>query len=79
MGSNPAKDNGFLSEIKICSTTSFRGEVKYVVPCTITQHVKDHYNMKEMLAGKIHGHFLPSFSCFATRCLCWLLPKSSGG
>jgi hypothetical protein len=28
MGSNLAKDNGFLREIKICSTTSFGGEVK---------------------------------------------------
>jgi hypothetical protein len=23
----------------------------------------------EILTGKIYGHFLPSFSCFSTRCL----------
>jgi len=35
--------------------------------------------MKEILVGKIHGYFSSSFSCFATRCLCWLLSECSGG
>jgi hypothetical protein len=33
MGSNSAEDDGFLRAIKICSTTSFGGEVKPSVPC----------------------------------------------
>jgi hypothetical protein len=32
MGSNPAKDDGFLWVIKICSTTSFGEEVKLSAP-----------------------------------------------
>jgi hypothetical protein len=52
VGLNPAKDNGFLSAIKICSMTYFGGEVKPVVPCQkILQHVKDPYSMKEILLG----------------------------
>jgi hypothetical protein len=35
--------------------------------------------MKEMIVGKIHGCFTQSFSCIATRCLCWLLTESCGG
>jgi hypothetical protein len=31
-GSNPAEDNGLLRAIKICSTTSFGGVVKPLVP-----------------------------------------------
>jgi hypothetical protein len=80
-GSNPAEDNGFLMAIKIHSTTSFGGEVKLSVPrSSILWHVKEPYRYKKRyLVGKIHGHFSPSFSCFTTRCLCWLLPDSSGG
>jgi hypothetical protein len=33
MGSNPTKDDGFLSAIRIYSTGSFRGEIKPYVPC----------------------------------------------
>jgi hypothetical protein len=52
------------------SMTSFRGEVKLAVPCCeISWHIKDPYSMKEILVSKIHTHFLPSFSCFATRYL----------
>jgi hypothetical protein len=69
MGSNPAKDKGFLRVIKI-HTTPFGEEVKPVVPnCKILRHAEDPYSMKEIPVGKIHGHFLPNFSCFATRCL----------
>jgi hypothetical protein len=35
--------------------------------------------MKEILVGKINGHFSPSLSCFVTGCRCWLLPDSSDG
>jgi hypothetical protein len=54
--------DGFLRAIRIRSTTSFRGEVKLAVPCyKIWRHVKDPYNVKEMLVGKIHD-FSSSFS-----------------
>jgi hypothetical protein len=39
-------------------------------PCLkILWHAKDPYSIKEIFLGKIHRHFSPSFSCFATRCL----------
>jgi hypothetical protein len=43
VGSNPAESNGFfLRVIKICSMTSFRGEVKPLVPCCkFLRYVKD--------------------------------------
>jgi hypothetical protein len=61
----------------------FRGDkipyarfLKPSVPCRkILLHVKIPYSMKDVLVGKIHGHFSPSFSCFETRC--WLLPEGS--
>jgi hypothetical protein len=44
MGSNLAKDDGFLMVIKICSMTSFGGEVKSSIPCyKIIWHVKEPY------------------------------------
>jgi hypothetical protein len=73
MGSNPAEDDGFLRAIKIQNITSFRGEVEPSVPChNILWHVKgpDKYE-KRYFVGKIHCNFLPSFSCFATRRVCW--------
>jgi hypothetical protein len=49
---------------------SFGGELKLAVLChKILLHVKDPCSMKDIFVGKIHGHFLPSFPCFATRCL----------
>jgi hypothetical protein len=58
--SNLAENDG-LRVIKFCSMTSFRGEVKPAGPCCkILWHVKDPYSMKEILVGKINGHFLPS-------------------
>jgi hypothetical protein len=76
-GSNSTKDDRFLRAIKICSTTSFGGEVKPLVPYHKILHcVKDPFSMKEILVGKIHGHFLPNFLSFPTRCLCWLLSIS---
>jgi hypothetical protein len=79
-GSNPADDDGFLRLIKVCNTPFFRGEVKQFVSCEILQHVKETYKYeKRYFEGKIHGHFLPSFSRFSVRCLYWLLPESSGG
>jgi hypothetical protein len=51
-------------------TTSLEGEVKPAVPCReILRNVKDPYSVTEILVGKIHGHFSPSFSGSATRCL----------
>jgi hypothetical protein len=42
MSSNPAKSDGLLRTIKICSTPSFGGEVKPSVPChKILHHVND--------------------------------------
>jgi hypothetical protein len=44
VGSNPAKEDGFLRVIKICSTTSFGGEEKPSMPChKILQHVEEPY------------------------------------
>jgi hypothetical protein len=59
-GSNLAKDDIFFRVIKICSMTSFGGEVKPLVPChKILQRVKEPYKYeKEYLIGKIHDHFL---------------------
>jgi hypothetical protein len=78
--SKPAENDGLLRAIKIPNTTSFAGEVKPAAPCRkILRHVKDPYSMKDILVGKIHGHFSPSFSFFATTCSWRLLPESSGG
>jgi hypothetical protein len=69
-GSNPALADGFLRAIKIRSATYFGGELKTAVQCRkILWHAKDFYNMKGMLVVKIHRHFSPIFSCFATGCL----------
>jgi hypothetical protein len=71
----------FLMAIKIRSTPFFGEEVKPSVPCRkILWHVQEPYRYeKRHFVGKINGHFSPSFSCFAIRYLCWLLPKRSGG
>jgi hypothetical protein len=62
-GSNPAEDDGFLMAIKIHSTTFFKGDVKPMVPChKILWHIKNPYSMREILEGKIHGHFSSFFS-----------------
>jgi hypothetical protein len=69
-GSNPDEDDGFLRAIKIRSTSSFGGEVEPLAPFRkFSRHIKNPYSMKEILVGKIHGNFSPSFSCFATNCL----------
>jgi hypothetical protein len=50
MGSNSAEYNAFLRAIKICSMTSFGGEVKPLAPChKILWHVKNHMNVKEIV------------------------------
>jgi hypothetical protein len=70
VGSNTAEFNGFSRAIKICSTTSFRGEVKLAISCCkVLHHVKDPYSMKEILVRKIHRHFSPGLFSFVTRCL----------
>jgi hypothetical protein len=79
MGSNLAENSGFLRAIKICYITSFGGEVNPLAQCCkILEHVTDPYSKNEIPVGKIHRHFLPSFSCLTARCLCWLLSESSG-
>jgi hypothetical protein len=58
-GFKPGREKWTLRAIKI---TSFGEEVKPSTPCrNILRHVKDLYSMKEILVGKIHGHFSPSF------------------
>jgi hypothetical protein len=62
VGSNPAKGDGFLRATKICSTTSFGGEVKPSVPCCkILQLVKDPYHMKRDTCRQNSWTFLAKF------------------
>jgi hypothetical protein len=62
---------------KICSTPSFGGEVKPLVPL---QHVKEPYEHDRYSSAKFSGHVShPCFICFATRCLLALLTDVSGG
>jgi hypothetical protein len=72
---------GFLRAIKICSTTTFGGEIHTSLPCHfILRNIKETYGLwKRDFVDKIHSHISQSFSCFATRCLSWLLPESCGG
>jgi hypothetical protein len=58
MGLNPAEVDGFSRAINIRSTTSFGGEVKPSAPCRkILGPEKNPRNIREILVGKIHGHF----------------------
>jgi hypothetical protein len=50
-GSNPAKENEFLRVIKICSMTSFGGEVKTSAPCCKAAECEIYF------IGTIHRHF----------------------
>jgi hypothetical protein len=78
-GSNPAENDKFLRATKVRSTTSFGVNVKPAAPCRkILWNVKDPYCMEDILVDNIRGYFSSSFSCFANKCLCWLLPDSSG-
>jgi hypothetical protein len=74
--SRSAENDGFLMATKI-SRTTFIGEP--LAPCRKILHVKYPYSMKEISVGKIYGHSSPCFSCFFAKCLCSLLPQSSGG
>jgi hypothetical protein len=50
------------------STSSFGGEVKPSAPRRkILLHVKELCGVENISVGKIHDHFSPSISCFATR------------
>jgi hypothetical protein len=45
-GSNPAKEDGILRVIKMCSTISFVEEVKLLaLYCKILWHVKEPYDL----------------------------------
>jgi hypothetical protein len=80
MQPNLTEDDGFLMTIKTLRMTSFGGEVTPAVPSRkILGNVKEPYKYEnKYFVGKIHGYFSPRFSCLVTRCLCWLLPYSSG-
>jgi hypothetical protein len=66
----PGRERRIHKGDKNRSTTSFGGNVKPAVPRRKTSRlVKNPYSMKEILVGKIDGHFSPSVSYFATRCL----------
>jgi hypothetical protein len=67
--SNLAKDDGFLWVIKVCSTTSFREEVKPLVPChKILCHIKDPCGMRYLqekftvISRQVFPAFLPGVS-----------------
>jgi hypothetical protein len=65
--------------IKISSMTSFGEEVKPASLCHNISRHEDRYSVKQIHVGKIYEHFMSNFSCFATRCLCCLLPEISSG
>jgi hypothetical protein len=72
-GSNPAKDNGFLRAIKICSMIPSE-EKKTVGPLLSDFYgmLKNAMNMKEILSRQNSAATSSSsFSCFSTTCLCW--------
>jgi hypothetical protein len=79
-GFKPGQGRCISNADKMCSMTFFRWEVKPSISCRkILWHVKEPYRHENRyFISKIQGHFSPSFSCFATRCICWLLPESSG-
>jgi hypothetical protein len=63
MGSDPAKNSGFLRAIKIHSMTSFIGEVKALaVAVRFYSMLKIPAEYDRYFAGRIYGHFTPSFS-----------------
>jgi hypothetical protein len=80
-GFKPAEDDGFLTVIKIRSTTSFGGEIKPSASCRkILWYGEEHWGVwKGYFVGKMHSHFSLSFSLFTIKYLCWYLPESSGG
>jgi hypothetical protein len=47
LGFKPGEDYRCSRAMKICSTTSFGGEVKPAEPCKILRHVKDPYGMAD--------------------------------
>jgi hypothetical protein len=79
-GSNPAEDDGFIRAIQSVALTSFGGEVKPAVPRSkIYGILKITTGVKRDTSYAKFSHLWPSFFCFDSRCLCWLLPESSGG
>jgi hypothetical protein len=61
-GSNPADSDGFLTAIKIRSTTSFGGEVKPLPHVVIFYGILNiPIGMSEILTGKIQRPFLGQF------------------
>jgi hypothetical protein len=70
-GLKPGRGRWILKGDKIRCTIFFRREIKpSVLYREILGHVKNPYRYENRyFIGKIQGHFSPSFSCFATRCL----------
>jgi hypothetical protein len=65
-GTNPAEEDGFLRAIKICSATSFEGELKPSVPCRkILRYAKEPPgSMKYILRRKNSRSYLAKFLLF---------------
>jgi hypothetical protein len=62
-GFKPGREQQIFVSVKIHSTRSLRAEVKSSVLCRKSlRHIKHSYSIKEILVGKIHTHFSPSFS-----------------
>jgi hypothetical protein len=75
VGSNLAKDDGFLRAIKVHSG---RGEGKQSHRSHIVRFydmLKIPTDMKRDTCKQNSLPFLTKFSCFAARCCCWLLPE----
>jgi hypothetical protein len=65
-----SQGDGFLKVSEVCSTPSFRWEVKPEVPCCeILRHVKD--LLKPTGTDRLNSHFLHPFSYSLQSCLCW--------
>jgi hypothetical protein len=80
-GFTPGRIRWIFNNVKIRSTNSFWGEIKPSFPCRNTlRHVKDPYRYEnKYFVRKIHGHFSPNVSSFATRRLSRSLPEISDG
>jgi hypothetical protein len=80
-GLKPGQGNGFLRVIKVCSTPSFRGEVKPEAPCRkVLWHEKYHLQVwTEILnKAKFSSHLPIPPACYQMSLLVGLL-ESSGG
>jgi hypothetical protein len=78
-GFRPCWRQWIFSDVKIRSTTSFRGEVKLSVPChKILWHIRDPYSMKRDTCRLKSRTFLAKFLPALVLGVCFSLPESSG-